>query len=88
MTKITSAMVKELRGLTGAPMMNCKKALDESQGDFEIAKEVLRKKGEIVADKKSTRDANEGCVRVFLNDEKNQAGLVKLACETDFVCAK
>jgi len=77
-------MVKELREITGAGMMDCKKALNECKGDLETAKEFLRKKGQAIANKKSSRDTKEGAISISLNDEK-AAALVKIACETDFV---
>lgn len=82
--KITASMVKELREITGAGMMDCKKALNECKGDLETAKEFLRKKGQAIANKKSSRDTKEGAISISLNDEK-AAALVKIACETDFV---
>ena len=83
MATITAAMVKDLREMTGAAMMDCKKALDETSGDMEAAKEFLRKKGQASADKKSSRETKEGAIAVYSDGAK--AGLVKLACETDFV---
>ncbi|MDT8447751.1 MAG: translation elongation factor Ts [bacterium] len=80
---ITAAMVKELREMTGAAMMDCKKALDETAGDMDAAKEFLRKKGAATADKKSSRETKEGAISIV--NEGSQAGLVKIACETDFV---
>ncbi len=80
---ITASMVKELREITGAGMMDCKKALSECDGDMEAAKEFLRKKGQAIANKKSSRETKEGAVSVCLKDSK--AALVKIACETDFV---
>ncbi len=80
---ITASMVKELREITGAGMMDCKKALSESDGDMEAAKEFLRKKGQAIANKKSSRETREGAVSICLKDDK--ATLVKIACETDFV---
>jgi len=76
-------MVKELREITGAGMMDCKKALNECDGDMEAAKEFLRKKGQAIANKKSSRETKEGAVSVCLKGKK--AALVKIACETDFV---
>ena len=81
--KITASMVKELREITGAGMMDCKKALSECDGDMEAAKEFLRKKGQAIANKKSSRETSEGAVSVCLKE--NKAALVKIACETDFV---
>lgn len=83
MSNITAAMVKELREVTGAGMMDCKKALTECSGDFEAAKEFLRKKGQAIANKKSSRETKEGSICIAEND--NKAALVKIACETDFV---
>ena len=83
MANITASMVKELREITGAAMMDCKRALTEASGDFEIAKEILRKKGQAIADKKSSRETKEGRIAIHLGEEK--ASMVKVACETDFV---
>ena len=80
---ITAALVKDLRERTGAGMMDCKKALNESDGDMEAAKEFLRKKGQAIANKKSSRETREGAVSISLKE--NKAALVKIACETDFV---
>lgn len=76
-------MVKELREITGAGMMDCKKALSECNGDMEGAKEFLRKKGQAIASKKSSRETREGALSVCLKD--NKAAMIKIACETDFV---
>jgi len=81
--KITASMVKDLREITGAGMMDCKKALSECDGDMEGAKEFLRKKGQAIANKKSSRETREGALSVCLKDDK--AVMVKIACETDFV---
>jgi elongation factor Ts len=83
MSNITAAMVKELREVTGAGMMDCKKALTECNGDFEEAKEFLRKKGQAIANKKSSRETKEGSICIAEND--NKSALIKIACETDFV---
>ena len=83
MSNITAAMVKELREITGAGMMDCKKALTECNGDFEASKEFLRKKGQAIANKKSSRETKEGSICIVERD--NKAALVKIACETDFV---
>ena len=80
---ITAAMVKELRELTGAGVMACKKALVETDGDQEAAIEVLRKKGEATAVKKSGRIAAEGIVYTTVKDGK--AAIVEVNSETDFV---
>jgi elongation factor Ts len=81
--KITAAQVNELRKKTGAGMMDCKKALVEAEGDFDTAIEILRKKGQKVAAKRSDRDAAEGIVLGKTNGSK--AILLNLSCETDFV---
>jgi len=83
MSNISASMVKELREMTGAGLMDCKKALTECDGDLETAKELLRKKGQAIADKKSSRQTNEGAIHIYQNEKK--AALVKIACETDFV---
>lgn len=82
--KITAAEVNNLRKQTGAGMMDCKKALTEAEGDFEKAVEILRKKGQKVAANRSDRSASEGYVVAHTND-KGQAILLALNCETDFV---
>ena len=81
---ITAGMVKELREMTGAGMMDCKKALTETNGDMEAAVEVLRKKGQAKAETKANRIAAEGLCRVVVKDEKTAAG-VEVNSETDFV---
>jgi elongation factor Ts len=85
MANITAADVSKLRQQTGAGMMDCKNALVESNGDFQQAIDFLRKKGQKVADKRSDRDATEGCVISKVNAEKNFGVVVMLNCETDFV---
>lgn len=83
MANITAAMVKELREITAAAMMECKKALVECDGDMEAAKELLRKKGQAIASKKSSRETKEGAISTYVGADA--ASLVKVACETDFV---
>lgn len=85
MAKITAAEVNKLRKQTGAGMMDCKKALVESEGDFDKAIEILRKKGQKVAEKRVDRDANEGVVLAGITDNKKFAAMLTLNCETDFV---
>ena len=85
MINITAADVNKLRQMTGAGMMDCKKALQESEGDFEKAIDNLRKKGQKVAAKRADRDANEGIVLAKTTDDKTYAAMVMLSCETDFV---
>ncbi len=81
---ITAAMVKELREMTGAGMMDCKKALGETNGDMEAAVEYLRKNGQAKAEKKASRIAAEGLCRVAVKDDKTVA-VVEVNSETDFV---
>lgn len=83
MTTITAKDVGELRKVTGAGLMDCKKALQDAEGDFDGAVEILRKKGQKVAAKRADREANEGVV-VALTDG-DQGLLLGLGCETDFV---
>lgn len=82
---ITAAEVNKLRQQTGAGMMDCKKALVESNGDFEGAIDYLRKKGQKVAAKRADRDANEGVVVARTNDDGKKGIVVSVSCETDFV---
>ncbi|MBF0350188.1 MAG: translation elongation factor Ts [SAR324 cluster bacterium] len=85
MQNVSANLVKELREITGAAMMDCKKALVETNGDMEAAKDYLQKKGQAKALKKSSRETNEGAVGLYISPDKKRGGLVKLACETDFV---
>lgn len=82
---ITAVQVNELRQKTGAGMMDCKKALIESNGDFEKAIEILRKKGASVAAKRAERSANEGMVVTKISADHKKASMVEVNCETDFV---
>ncbi len=85
MVKITAAEVNNLRKTTGAGMMDCKKALVESEGDFEKAIEILRKKGQKVAANRADRDSTEGAAITKVNDNKTAGVAIVLGCETDFV---
>ena len=85
MAKITAAEVNKLRKATGAGMMDCKKALVEAEGDFDKAIDVLRKKGQKVAEKRADRDSSEGAVIAKINAENTRGIVVSLNCETDFV---
>ena len=85
MAKITAAEVNKLRKATGAGMMDCKKALVEAEGDFDKAIEVLRKKGQKVAEKRADRDSSEGAVVSKINADNTRGIVVSLNCETDFV---
>jgi len=82
---ITAALVKELRERTGAGMMECKKALVETNGDIETAIELMRKSGMAQADKKAGRVAAEGIIAMARSQDGKQAVLVEVNCETDFV---
>ena len=83
--EIKSYDVKALRDETGAGMMDCKSALVESGGDIEIAKKILREKGITVAQKKSSRAANEGIIDVYVHPGNRVGVMVEVNCETDFV---
>lgn len=85
MYKATAAEVSKLRNTTGAGMMDSKKALEEAQGDFDKAVEILRKKGQKVAAKRADRDSSEGAVIAKVNDNKSKGVIISLNCETDFV---
>ncbi|MBL4605065.1 MAG: elongation factor Ts [Flavobacteriaceae bacterium] len=85
MVKITAADVKKLREITGAGMMDCKKALVEAEGDFDKAIEVLRKKGQKVAAKRADRESTEGAAIAKVNDSNTIGVSIVLGCETDFV---
>lgn len=82
---ISAQDVKKLRDLTGAGMMDCKKALSEAGGDFDKAIEELRKKGQKLSAKRADRDANEGVVMALTSHNRNNGIVFKLGCETDFV---
>ncbi len=85
MAEINANMVKELREKTGAGMMDCKKALAESGGDFGKAEEFLRKKGLAAAAKRAGRVASEGLVQSYIHMGGKIGVLVEVNCETDFV---
>lgn len=85
---ITPAMVKKLRELTGAGMMNCKEALTINEGDFDKAIEHLRLKGLASADKKSVRQAKEGLIEAYIHSGNKLGVLIELNCETDFVARR
>ena len=85
MANISSADVARLRKMTGAGMMDCKKALEESNGDFEKAVEIIRKKGQAVASKRADRDATEGVVLAKTSADSSMGAIIVLNSETDFV---
>ena len=82
---ITAQDVNKLRQATGAGMMDCKKALTESGGDFEQAIDILRKKGQKVSANRADREASEGAIFIYENGTGSEAVLIELNCETDFV---
>ncbi|MDR1359111.1 MAG: translation elongation factor Ts [Coriobacteriales bacterium] len=85
MTEISAKLVKELREMTGAGMMECKKALTEAEGEVDKAVDVLRTRGLAAAAKKAGRATNEGLIVVKVADDAKSAALVEVNCETDFV---
>ena len=82
---ITAADVNKLRQMTGAGMMDCKKALTESNGDFEAAVDILRKKGQKVSASRADRETTEGAVFIKTSDDTSVSAILALGCETDFV---
>lgn len=77
--------VKRLRESTGAAMMSCKKALEETDGDYDKAVDVLRKKGETKAAEKSERTTGEGVIHAYIHNNRKIGAMIHLACESDFV---
>src|SRR5690606_19493154 len=82
---ISAKDVKRLRDMTGVGMMDCKRALEEADGDFDAAVELLRKKGQKVAAKRADREANEGVIVTAVADDQTVAAMAEVNCETDFV---
>ena len=82
---ISAADVSKLRQMTGAGMMDCKRALEETGGDFDKAVDIIRKKGQAVASKRADREASEGVVLSKVTEDGKRGALVVLNCETDFV---
>ncbi len=85
MSEITAKLVSELRAQTGAGLMDCKRALEEASGNFERAKEILRIRGQTIAEKKAGRIALEGLCHAVVSDDLSSGVLIDLNCETDFV---
>ncbi len=83
--KITTQMVKELRQATGAGVLDCRKALEATDGDFDKAVTILREKGLAAAAKKASREAKEGLVGHYVHPGAKMAAIVEVNCETDFV---
>jgi elongation factor Ts len=82
---ISAKDVKALRDATGVGMMDCKKALQETDGDFDAAVELLRKKGQKVAAKRAEKEADEGLISISISDDGAAGAIVEVNCETDFV---
>ncbi len=85
MSNISAADVAKLRRMTGAGMMDCKKALEEAEGNFEKAQEIIRKKGQAIANKRADREASEGVVLAKITADGKTGMMISLNCETDFV---
>ncbi|MCH7657094.1 MAG: elongation factor Ts [Bacteroidetes bacterium] len=85
MGKIPIAEISKLRKITGAGMMNCKNALQEANGDFDIAIDIIRKKGQAIANKRADREASEGVVLAKVSNDSSRGAIIVLNCETDFV---
>ncbi len=85
MAEVSASMVKELRDRTGASFLDCKKTLEETEGDFEKASELLRVKGLAKADKKLGRETPEGLITSYIHAGGKIGVLVEIGCETDFV---
>src|SRR5262245_629015 len=85
MAEITAQLVKQLRERTGAPMMECKKALEEANGDLGEAEVVLRKRGIAAASKKATRSTRQGVIGTYIHPGSQLGVLIEVNCESDFV---
>lgn len=85
MSAVTTEKIKELRELSGAGMMDCKRALEETGGDLQKAMEALRKKGAATAAKRADKEANQGVVEAYIHAGGRIGAMVELNCETDFV---
>ncbi|MFH1896522.1 MAG: translation elongation factor Ts [bacterium] len=82
---VSPQKIKELRDMTGAGVINCKKALEEAEGSMEKAQLLLREKGKASALKKAARDTSQGLVHAYIHNGDKVGALVKVLCETDFV---
>ena len=85
MAQVTAALVKQLREMTDSPMMECKKALVEADGDIEKAVDILRTMGIAKAVKRAGRDTNEGTIATYVSEDSKTGAILELTCETDFV---
>lgn len=82
---ITTSMIKELRDATSMGINDCKKALEQTDGDFDAAVKILREKGAAVATKRASKEANEGMIAANVTDDAQSGALIEVNCETDFV---
>lgn len=85
MMAVSAETVKKLRDLTGAGMLDCKKALEKTGGELDKAKEILRKRGIAIAEKKATQETRQGLVEAYVHADGRLGALVELNCQTDFV---
>lgn len=85
MGKISVTEISKLRKSTGAGMMDCKNALEEANGDYDMAIDIIRKKGKAIANKRADREASEGIVLAKISDNSSRGAIIALNCETDFV---
>lgn len=85
MAKVDIALIQKLREITGLGMLDCKKALEEADGDIDKAIEILRKKGSLVAAKRSDKETAEGIVHAYIHPGNRVGVLIEINCETDFV---
>ena len=82
---VSAKTVKELRDLTGAGMLDCKKALEKTGGELDKAREILRKRGIAIAEKKASQETRQGLVEAYIHPDGRLGALVELNCQTDFV---
>jgi len=82
---VSAETVKKLRDLTGAGMLDCKKALEETGGELDKAKELLRQRGVAIAEKKASQETRQGLVEAYIHPDGRLGALVELNCQTDFV---
>lgn len=85
MPKIDMKIIKQLREITSAPVMECKKALENSAGDMKKAQALLRKRDLLQAEKKKGEEAKEGVIHAYIHSDRRVGAMVKLCCQTDFV---
>jgi elongation factor Ts len=85
MMTVSAETVKKLRDLTGAGMLDCKKALEKTGGELDKAKEILRKRGLAIAEKKAAQETRQGLVEAYIHPDGRLGALVELNCQTDFV---